>query len=195
MTEDLEYQAFLYASGAMDKPERDEFETRLERDLELRDFTRRVLDLTTEWRLEKLDLEPKPSAALKERLMSAVDEWIGRTELFSVFAGEESESMVFTDRCGLVVWASPAFSSMCGYGLTELRGKKLGKLLQGPETDPLAVERMRSAIRAGQACREELLNYHKCGRPYRVQISISPVLDNEGAPRGFLAIERELIGA
>jgi hypothetical protein len=79
---------------------------------------------------------------------------------------------------------------MCGHDLADLRGRKPGPLLQGPETDPAAVARIRAAVQARQACRETLVNYHKDGRAYRADIRIAPVLDDTGEPLWFVARER-----
>jgi hypothetical protein len=43
---------------------------------------------------------------------------------------------------------------MCGFTLKELRGKKLGPILQGEKTDSAAAARMRSSVREHRACRE-----------------------------------------
>jgi PAS domain S-box-containing protein len=99
---------------------------------------------------------------------------------------------VATNPEGLVEWVNPAFMAMCGYSLEELKGRKPGRLLQGPDTDPTVVERIRQALRARSACRETLLNYHKDGSRYRVEVSIDPILDDEGQPLWFVARERKL---
>jgi PAS domain S-box-containing protein len=85
-----------------------------------------------------------------------------------------------------------AFTAMCGYTQEELQGRKPGHLLQGPETDPAAVQRIRAALAARQACRETLVNYHKDGTRYRVQVAITPILDDGGDPLWFVAKERKL---
>jgi PAS domain S-box-containing protein len=96
-----------------------------------------------------------------------------------------------------VQWVNPAFTAMCGYSIDELRGKSLGPILQGKRTDLAAVSRMRSAIHALRPCRETLVNYHKEGWPYWVDIEITPILDDERQPRWFVARERltELLAA
>ena len=103
--------------------------------------------------------------------------------------------VVVTGPEGLVEWINPAFTAMCGYSLTELKGRKPGQLLQGPETDAAAVDRIRSAVRNCLPCREQLVNYHKDGTLYRVDIAIAPVLDDAGQPLWFVATERELKAA
>ncbi len=184
--------AFFYAAGLLDSAEREQFEWSLERDPAVLDYTRRVLDLTTDWLLQRMDSSPRPSEAVKQRTLAAIDAAIGREQLLSDLAGESADGIVITDKHGLVRWVNCAFSLMCGYGLGELRGKKPGAVLQGPQSDAAAIARMRQAVRSAQPCREELINYHKNGSCYHVSIGINPILDSTGATRGFLAFERVL---
>ena len=93
---------------------------------------------------------------------------------------------------GLVQWINPAFSAMCGYTLEELRGKKLGPILQGEKTDRETAARIREAVHARRACRETILNYHKSGLPYWVEISITPICNESGEPLWLVAREREV---
>jgi PAS domain S-box-containing protein len=97
-----------------------------------------------------------------------------------------------TDPVGRIEWVNPAFTAMCGHDLAELRGRKPGPILQGPDTDPAAVARIREAVHARRACRETLVNYHKNGTPYRAEVRIAPVLDDAGEPLWFVARERLL---
>jgi PAS domain S-box-containing protein len=101
--------------------------------------------------------------------------------------------MVMSGPDGLVQWVNPAFSAMCGYSLDELRGKNLGPILQGVQTDRETAERMRQAVHQYQPCRETILNYHKTGTPYWVEVAITPILDDAGQPLWMVARERELI--
>jgi PAS domain S-box-containing protein len=106
----------------------------------------------------------------------------------------EPAALVVTTAEGHVEWFNESFTAMCGYSLAELRGRKPGQVLQGPETDRAAVERIRVALRARRACREQLVNYHKDGTAYRADVQIMPVLDDDGQPLWFVAKERLLRG-
>jgi PAS domain S-box-containing protein len=189
----LQEQAFFYAAGNLTAGERVAFEAVMERDPAVMDFTREVLELATRWTLEELDWTERPSAKVKARTLAAIDSAIGIEQLLENFSGDLRDGVVLTGQDGLVRWVNRSFCLMCGYTLDELRGKKPGAVLQGPSTDPATVDRMRSAVSRGSSCCEELINYHKNGNPYRVAISINPILDSTGLPRAFVAIERELL--
>ena len=89
-------------------------------------------------------------------------------------------------------WVSPAFSEMCGYSLEELQGRRLGPILQGEKTDGAAAARLRSAVKEARPCRETLVNYHKNGTPYLVEVAIAPYIDDQGQARWLMARETEL---
>lgn len=179
----LQERAALYVSGALTPDEREQVEWRMEYHEELRAL---VADLS-EAALALTLTSPRgamPPPALGARILSAIGD---RRQM-------GAESFVLTGLDGLVQWVSPAFTAMCGYALDELQGRKLGPILQGAGTDPGAVERMRSAVHAHRPCRETIVNYHKDGRPYWVEIAINPILDEDGRPHLLAARERELTG-
>ncbi len=99
---------------------------------------------------------------------------------------------VRTDANGHVVEINPAFSGLCGFSFTEIRGRKPGSLLQGPDTEADCVEIIRSAVRDGKSCETEMWNYHKDGSRYRVRIQIEPLVDGDGKLTGFQATETKL---
>lgn len=99
---------------------------------------------------------------------------------------------VRTDVKGHVVAINPAFSGLCGYSFPEIRGRKPGSLLQGPDTEPECVDVIRQAVNSGCPCETEMFNYHKDGSRYRVRISIQPLYDEAGNLAGFEATERKI---
>ncbi|WP_421852787.1 sensor domain-containing diguanylate cyclase [Oricola sp.] len=103
-----------------------------------------------------------------------------------------TDSMVFTDTKGLTLWANEAFRRMSGYDISELVGKTPGEVLQGKDTDPNTVSKISKAIKAKQTIRTEILNYSKDGTAYWIDITISPVFDDDGRLTHFMSIERDV---
>ncbi|MEM9129862.1 MAG: diguanylate cyclase [Pseudomonadota bacterium] len=103
-----------------------------------------------------------------------------------------TDSMVFTDTDGLVLWANKPFTEMSGYALSEMIGHKPGSILQGPDTDPNTVADIRAAIAAKRTIRTELLNYTKDGHPYWIDVTIIPVFDENSQLTHFMSIERDI---
>ena len=183
LSELLQDRAALYVSGAMTGPERENFELILEFHEELRLHLAGLEAVATAVEMAHLPAAAAPPAALKSRILAALDAHPRPTE---------PDGFVVTDPGGHVEWVNPAFTAMCGFALDELKGRKPGHALQGPDTDPGAVQRIRAAVQARRPCRETLVNYHKDGSPYRVSVAITPILDDDAQPLWFVAQERKL---
>ena len=182
--EAIQDRAALYASGAMTASEREQFELILEFHDELREMVAGLSEVAAAVTLSTLPANPaRPSPALKARILARAGQVAQKTS-------PEGFVMCGPDR--KVQWVNPAFSAMCGYTLDELRGKNLGPILQGEKTDRETAARMRRAVNESQPCRETILNYHKNGDPYWVEIAITPILDDAGEPLWLVAREREL---
>jgi len=102
---------------------------------------------------------------------------------------EAEPARVETDRKGGIVWINPAFTALCGYSFSEIRGRKPGSFLQGEETDPEAVNALRQAVKNGTSCAVKMVNYHKDGSPYHVWIAVEPIRDEKDELTGFRATE------
>ncbi|MFN4244406.1 MAG: ATP-binding protein [Tepidisphaerales bacterium] len=107
-------------------------------------------------------------------------------------ARRTANAVVITDREGRVEWVNEAFVRITGYTLAEVKGRRPGELLQGPETQPEEVAKMRAAIRAGRSVTAELINYHKDGTKYWIRVEIEPLRDASGELTGFMAIESDV---
>ena len=180
----LQDRAALYATGEMTAEERGQFEAILEFHEELREFVAGVADAGAAMALTAAEGKPAaPSAGLKDRIAGIIE---NRPQQRS------HEAVVVSGADGLVQWVNAAFSEMCGYSLDELRGKKLGPILQGPATDRAVAGKLRAAVHARRACRETILNYHKNGTTYWVDIDLAPFMDDAGETIWFVAREREV---
>jgi PAS domain S-box-containing protein len=90
-----------------------------------------------------------------------------------------------------IVFVNPALERISGYSADELLGRT-PRILQGPDSDRHALDRIRSALERGEAVTEELLNYNKDGVPYWIAVTISPVLSPAGELTHFVAVERDV---
>lgn len=182
----LHDRAALYVSGALEAPERECFEGLLEYHETLRSHVAQLQETGAWYALSQVPRDVRPSAGLKHRIFATLDARGSRP------AARAIEAIVVTDAFGRIEWFNSAFTAICGYELNELRGRKPSQILQGPATEPAAVERMRTAFRLRRPCQEVLTNYHKDGAPYQVDLRIAPVLDDAGEPLWFVARERLL---
>ncbi len=90
-----------------------------------------------------------------------------------------------------VIYVSPGFERMTGYPANEVIGRNC-RFLQGKETDPDTVARIREAIEAARPCTTEIRNYRKDGTPFWNELSISPVLDGDGRLTHFVGVQADV---
>ena len=90
-----------------------------------------------------------------------------------------------------LVWVNPAFTRLTGYGLEEVLGRNC-RFLQGPNTDPASISRIRSALHDQRPITEVLLNYRRDGSAYWNQVSISPVFDAAGGVVNFVGVQADV---
>ena len=97
-------------------------------------------------------------------------------------------AVILTDADRKILWVNNDFTEITGYTLPEVMGKK-PSLLQGPETDPEDVARLRQKLAKQAPFKDEILNYRKNGETYPCQLSIYPVFDAQNAVTNFIAFE------
>ncbi len=90
-----------------------------------------------------------------------------------------------------IVYVNPAFTRMTGYTSDEVVGNT-PRLLQGPKTSLETCARIREALRQWQPIRAELLNYRKDGSEFWVELSITPVADEQGWFRYWVGVQRDI---
>lgn len=107
-------------------------------------------------------------------------------------ANKTFEAVIITDKYGAIEWVNTGFTTITGYTLAEVKGKKPGSVLQGPATDQQTVSRIREHLKEKKIFKEEILNYHKDGRTYWLSLSVTPVLDANNEVEKFIAIESDI---
>ncbi len=183
LSELLHDRAALYTSGVMTATERENFELVLAFHTELGTHIANLQNVVSQVVLAYGSTTVTPPEALKQRLLDSIST---RPQSSVV------DAIVVTDPTGAIEWVNTSFSKMCGYTLSELKGRKPGHVLQGPATDRTAVQRIRTALRERRPCREALVNYHKDGTLYAADVAITPILDDAGEALWFVAKERKL---
>jgi len=111
--------------------------------------------------------------------------------LLALVAQETANAVIITDNEGYIEWVNDGFKRMTGYALSEVFGEKPGHILQGPNSNPDTVRRMGDAVRDGLPFQCEILNYHKSGEPYWVDVHIEPIYKYDKLEK-FIAIELDI---
>ncbi len=89
-----------------------------------------------------------------------------------------------------IVYVNDAACRITGYDRSELLGQT-SRLFQGPGTSPRALARVRRALAKGRTISAELLNYRRDGAPILVEMSISPLHDQDRVTH-FISIQTDI---
>ncbi len=146
---------------------------------ELRGFVIIVRDLTERKQIETELRKVMEVLQLRDRAIQAV-----------------SQGILITDPHqpdDPIIYASPGVERLTGYPPDEVVGRNC-RFLQGKDTDPKAVAQVRSALREGEPCEVELLNYRKDGTPFWNHLLISPVRDEAGRLTHFIGVQTDVTG-
>lgn len=144
---------------------------------------------------EELRQQVDTLTELKESLQRANQELAESKEqlrLLAAVAAYTDNAVIITDAEGRVIWVNRGFERISGYTLSEAKGKIPGRLLQGPDTDPNTVARIREKLRQKEPFVEEILNYSKDGRPYWLRLYITPLTNELNEVTHFIAIELDI---
>lgn len=100
-------------------------------------------------------------------------------------------AVILTDPKRKILWVNDYFEEMTGYRKQEVLGKSPGRLLQGPETDPDSVARIKKALAAEKPFEDALINYRKNGEAYVCRLAIHPIFDHRQQLVNFMAFESD----
>jgi len=90
-----------------------------------------------------------------------------------------------------IVYANAAFSEMTGYAPGEVLGQSPA-ILQGPQTDPAVLKRLRQDLAAGKMFHGRTVNYRKDGSTFMMEWKIVPIRNAASEISHYLAIQKEL---
>lgn len=87
-----------------------------------------------------------------------------------------------------IVYASQGFLGLTGYTLEQVLGRNC-RFLQGPLTDPIAVNRIRKGIEKGEDTTVCLLNYRSDATTFWNQFFVAALRDGDGNIVNFLGVQ------
>ncbi|MCC3245044.1 PAS domain-containing protein [Methylocystis sp. WRRC1] len=90
-----------------------------------------------------------------------------------------------------IVYANKAFEDMCGYSQEEIIGINC-RFLQGSDRDQPELERLRAAIKKGEAVEVTLRNYRKNGELFHNRLVVKPLFDDRGNVVYFLGVQYDI---
>jgi len=98
----------------------------------------------------------------------------------SFVASKIDNGVVINDASRKVTWINAAFEKITGFGLADIKGKRLGDLISGPDTDWSIIEKAREMSQQNKSFTVDILAYTKDKTPIWVSIYNTVVLDEAG---------------
>jgi len=96
--------------------------------------------------------------------------------------------VILTDAQRKILWVNDDFTVITGYSLSEVIGQK-PSLLQGRDTNPESIKRLRKALEAQVPFKDEIINYRKNGEEYLCKLVIHPIFNDDKQLVNFIAFE------
>jgi len=127
----------------------------------------------------------------KERELAARRNAEQLIRLLTVALESAANSIVITDRKGIIQWVNAAFERLTGYSPAEAIGQT-PRLLKSGQHPPEFFKAMWEAITTGQVWQGELVNKRKDGSLYHEEMTVTPVRDNPGEITHFIAIKQDV---
>ncbi|QJW93899.1 PAS domain-containing protein [Frigoriglobus tundricola] len=90
-----------------------------------------------------------------------------------------------------IVYCNPGFERLTGYTSEETLGRNC-RFLQGPDTDPNELARLRLAVREKCACSVVLRNYRKDRTSFWNALSVTPLADADGVVTHFVGVLHDI---
>lgn len=112
-------------------------------------------------------------------------------EVFFETVQQSAVAISITDTKGNILYANPAFRTVTGYEPSEVIGRN-ESMLSFRATPKAAYENMWATLQKRQAWTGPLLNRRKDGSLYLAELTITPIVDPEGATEYFLGMHRDV---
>ncbi|GMG98207.1 hypothetical protein Nepgr_000047 [Nepenthes gracilis] len=87
-----------------------------------------------------------------------------------------------------IIFASDSFLELTEYSREEILGRNC-RFLQGPETDPVSVRKIRDAIDNETEITMQLINYTKTGKKFWNVFHLQPMRDQKGEVQYFIGVQ------
>jgi PAS domain S-box-containing protein len=103
-----------------------------------------------------------------------------------------AHGVVITDPNGTIEWANPAYQQNAGYALHEIIGRNPCELVKSGKQDESFYEKLWNTILDKRVWRGEMVNRRKDGSLFIEDMTITPITDEQGVIRHFVAVEQDI---
>lgn len=114
--------------------------------------------------------------------------------LKSIAIERANDGIVLTDTTqpdNPIVYVSQGFLKLTGYSEEEVLGRNC-RFMQGPDSDPAVIRKMREAIANEQPFVGEIINYTKSGKAWHNHLKLEPVRDANGKLIRYVGVQMDV---
>jgi PAS domain S-box-containing protein len=114
-----------------------------------------------------------------------------KVTLLSRAVKQTADSVVITDKQGIILYVNPAFEVTTGYTRKEVLGKT-PRILKSGQHDSSFYKGLWDRLLTGQTFRGTLVNRKKCGELYWAEQTITPITDTSGNITHFVSVLKDI---
>lgn len=120
-----------------------------------------------------------------------------RLRLFEKAINNSSDAIIITEAEPLdepgprIIFVNEAFTKMTGYTAEEVIGQT-PRILQGTGSDKSELRELGKKLRNWESSEITVMNYTKQGKPFWVNLAVSPVADQKGWYTHWVSVQREV---
>ena len=109
----------------------------------------------------------------------------------SLVASKTDNAVIITDETGIVEWVNAGFTRLTGYEFDEIIGKRTN-ILHGNVTDVETIKQMKACVQEKRSFSGEVQKIRKDGQPFWMQVSITPIFDEQKMVSRFIQVESDI---
>ena len=167
------------------------------------DHEYRVRTATGEWRWlhSRAKTVARTAAGAPARIIGTVQDVTSRkeseaalrlsqadTRKLSLVAARTDNLVIIARPDGTVEWVNESFERVLEYSLPEVAGRSPAEFMTGPDTNPRAIQRIRTAVRRGEGISTDITCYSKSGRKFHLHLEVQPARNDAGELENFIAV-------
>jgi PAS domain S-box-containing protein len=110
----------------------------------------------------------------------------------SLVASKTDSAVIICGKDFTVTWVNDAFTRLTGYTLEEAMGSRTDELMYGTHTDQATVQHLNHKLASKETFIGELELYHKDGKNFWSQLSVTPILNSDGEIKEYVSLQDDI---
>lgn len=129
---------------------------------------------------------------LAEEMTANLSQAEAESRKLALLASRTASGVLLTDATWRIEWVNESFTRFFGYRFDEVKGRRPGEILHGPETSEAVLADIDATCDRGEPFKGEILNYTKDGQRRWVELDIQPIKDADATVTGFMCLQLDI---